>query len=67
MSRFLTLFLLAATLCCLAEDPPPKAIAWPPETGHPYPNLSLVDQTGERVSLSSFKGKVLLLEPVGMT
>lgn len=39
---------------------------WPPRVGEPYPDLELVDQTGRLVRLSSFKGSVLLIEPVGM-
>lgn len=40
---------------------------WPPELGKPYPDLTLVNGDGEYVKLSSFKGKVLIIEPVGMT
>lgn len=40
---------------------------WPPRVGEPYPDLELIDQTGQLVRLSSFKGSVLLIEPVGMT
>lgn len=40
---------------------------WPPQPGHAYPDLELVDQTGRPVRLSSFKGRVILVEPVGMT
>lgn len=40
---------------------------WPPRIGEPYPDLRLVDQTGGTTSLSSFKGRVLLVEMVGMT
>lgn len=57
-------------MCGCAPDPPapapPPPVAWPPVKGQPFPDLQLVDQTGARVSLSSFKGKVLLVEPVGM-
>jgi hypothetical protein len=42
------------------------SVAWPPILGQPYPNLTLVDQEGRRTSLSEFKGKVILVEPVGM-
>ena len=41
-------------------------LLWPPEVGKPYPDLEMVDQKGHAVRLSSFKGKVLLIEPVGM-
>ncbi|MFQ5960639.1 MAG: peroxiredoxin family protein [Candidatus Methylomirabilales bacterium] len=42
-------------------------VKWPPRVGEPYPDLELFDQTGQKVRLSSFKGSVLLIEPVGMT
>lgn len=40
---------------------------WPPQTGMPYPDLNLLDQLGRPVRLSSFKGKVIVVEPVGMS
>lgn len=39
---------------------------WPPVVGQAYPDLELLDQEGRRTSLSEFKGKVILLEPVGI-
>ncbi len=39
---------------------------WPPVVGQPYPDLQLIDQEGHRTSLSEFRGKVVLLEPIGM-
>lgn len=47
--------------------PPPLEFPWPPVVGQPYPDLKLLDHTGETVSLSSFKGKVIIVEPIGMT
>lgn len=44
-----------------------KTVAWPPEVGKPYPELELVDRTGKIVKLADFKGKVIVVEPVGMT
>jgi hypothetical protein len=40
---------------------------WPPRRGERYPNLTLYDHRGQLVSLDSLRGKVILLEPVGMT
>ncbi len=59
---------LLLVLGCGADDSASKkpSHAWPPEVGKPYPDLALVDQTGQRVSLSSFKGRILLIEPIGM-
>ena len=42
-------------------------IRWPPEKNSAYPDLNLRDQAGRLRKLSEFKGKVILLEPVGMS
>lgn len=39
---------------------------WPPVIGKPFPDIELVDQEGTATRISDFKGKVLLVEPVGM-
>lgn len=39
---------------------------WPPRLGEAYPNLRLRNSLGERVELESFRGRVILLEPIGM-
>lgn len=50
-----------------APQPGRADLQWPPRLGEPYPDLTLIDQTGQPVRLSSFKGSVILIEPVGMT
>lgn len=40
---------------------------WPPVVGQLYPNLVLRDQTGQVSAITDFKGKVILLEVVGLT
>lgn len=40
---------------------------WPPELNQPYPDLELIDQEGTAFKLSALKGKIILLEPIGMT
>lgn len=40
---------------------------WPPEIGREYPDLKLMTHDGKDVQLSDFKGKLILLELVGMT
>jgi hypothetical protein len=40
---------------------------WPPVVGQFYPNFVLRDQTGQSVAISDFKGKVVLIELVGLT
>lgn len=42
-------------------------LQWPPKLNQTYPKLRLMDQTGQFVELASFRGKVLLIEPIGMT
>jgi hypothetical protein len=41
--------------------------SWPPKLGEPFPDLELVSHTGATVRLSDFRGKVVLVEPIGMT
>ena len=45
----------------------PKFEFWPPKRGERFPDLNLLDRNGRIVRLSSFKGKIIILEPVGMT
>ncbi len=40
---------------------------WPPKLDQPFPDITLYSHTGEMLKLSDFKGKVILVEPVGMT
>lgn len=42
------------------------AHAWPPVKGEPYPDLALEDHEGNTVRLSSLRGKVLVIEPIGL-
>ncbi len=39
---------------------------WPPRLEQEYPDFKLIDQTGEKVRISDFKGSLLLIEYVGM-
>jgi len=51
-----------------AEYQPEQPLrGWPPVVGQFYPNLVLKDQTGQVSAISDFKGKVILLEVVGLT
>ncbi len=43
------------------------AITWPPQYGKPYPDLALLNYDGSTVHLSDFRGKVVIIEPIGMT
>ena len=44
-----------------------KPKVWPPIVGKPYPDLDLIDQEGVEFKLSYLKGKVIIIEPIGMT
>lgn len=46
--------------------PPWMNFAWPPEINEQYPDLQLLDQEGNLTRLSDFRGKIILVEPVGM-
>lgn len=41
--------------------------AWPPAAGEEYPGVQLTGLDGASVNLADYRGKVLLIEPVGMT
>jgi hypothetical protein len=64
-SAIFSALLLAAAVAAAPPAAPPKN--WPPKIGQPYPDIEVLDAEGNKVRLSSFKGKVILLEPVGMT
>lgn len=40
---------------------------WPPQLNNYYPEVELMSLSGRKVKLSSFAGRVLLIEPVGMS
>jgi len=45
----------------------PLSFSWPPVVGERYPHVELQDISGKTVRLSSFEGRVLVIEPIGMT
>lgn len=67
----LSLGLLAVAVAYAAVVSPLKAQSpapsWPPALDQAYPDLNLMDQSGKRVRLSAFKGKIIVVEPIGMT
>lgn len=65
-SAALSLVVLTA-LGCGAESTQQLPDVWPPAVGAAFPDLELLDARGEKVRLSSFKGKVVLIKPVGMS
>lgn len=53
-------FVLCVSACSQADD------AWKPVKGQIYPDIDLIDQNGRQFKLSDYKGKVIVIEPVGM-
>lgn len=41
-------------------------VHWPPRVGEPFPDIPLIDQNGKAVKIGSFRGKVILVEYIGM-
>lgn len=62
--KHLLIICLFVTLACIGCDT--AAGSWAPQKGQPYPDIDLIDQTGKQFKLSDFKGKVIVVEPVGM-
>jgi len=58
---------VAGLFSSLTSGSDPLPFAWPPQVGERFPELELRDPAGNRVELASFAGKVLLIEPIGMT
>lgn len=48
-------------------DPGKPLRGWPPAVGQFYPDVVLEDQTGQITGISDFRGKVVLVEVVGLT
>ncbi len=63
------LLAIAATSCrpggSPAEDQS-QPLTWPPTLGQAYPDITLPDQQGTQTRLSDLRGKVVLLELIGM-
>lgn len=45
---------------------PPSIKPWPPITGQAYPDLELINQKGKTFRISDYKGKTIIVEPIGM-
>lgn len=63
----LAVVLFTAGACGEAVSAPVLPVPWPPRVGATYPDLELVNRAGKSLRLSSFRGKVILVEPVGMS
>jgi len=44
----------------------PEFFSWPPKIGEKYPDLALLDHKGQQMRMSSFEGKLIIVEPVGI-
>jgi cytochrome oxidase Cu insertion factor (SCO1/SenC/PrrC family) len=56
-------FLIAVLVATLAATASPEAVAL--EIGKPAPDFTLPSTTGEKISLSQFRGKLVLVEFYG--
>ena len=65
-SILLGLLVLLPSACQQADESPAVPATWPPEVGQTFPDMTVLDHEGQKVALSSFKGRVLLFEPIGM-
>ena len=67
MKKIVSVMLLTVLWGCERSNRPDSVDGpWPPELGKSYPDLHLVDHLGRPFELSSLKGKIILLEPIGM-
>lgn len=57
---------IAGPIDSLIHGQPEQDFEWPPKLNEPYPDLHLVDQTGSSMRLSDYKGKIILVEPIGI-
>ena len=60
------LFVRVLTCCSRAQEGEEPTVPWPPKLGEPYPDLLVVDAAGRELRLSDLRGKVILVEPIGM-
>ena len=70
--RWIAPALVACAVLLLAPSPAPASPdgppgPWPPVKGQPYPPLVLKDHRGEEFDLASLRGKVVVIEPVGIS
>lgn len=54
------------TLQATGEPSPNEQLPWPPKVGAPFPDLQLTSLDGQAVNLSRYRGKILILESIGM-
>lgn len=63
----LGLLMLAMLAACDESLAFGSAADWPPVVGKPFPEIEFTNYDGKKLRISDFRGKVVLVEPVGMT
>ena len=53
-------------IASVGEPSPNSPRSWPPRLGESYPDVRLTDLDGQPVRLSRYRGKVLVIESIGM-
>ena len=62
-----SLLMVTTTVPALAAKKRTNPTFWPPVLDRYYPDLVLYNQDGQPTRLSSFRGKVIIVEPIGMS
>jgi hypothetical protein len=64
LTKMKKLWLVIAIFFCLSGSG--WCYYWPPQEGMTFPEVEWIDQNGDKVKVSDFKGKMILIEYVGM-
>ncbi|MBX9667693.1 MAG: FAD-dependent oxidoreductase, partial [Candidatus Obscuribacterales bacterium] len=56
-----------STTAAVVKRPTSNPTYWPPALNNYYPDMELIDQDGKRLRLSSLRGKIIIVEPIGMS
>lgn len=67
LRKSLIAFLIFVGAAGLTGCDPVGSGSWPPKVDQLFPELTFTNYDGRGIRLSDFKGKVVLIEPVGMT
>lgn len=57
----------ATTIGASAKTAATNPTYWPPRLNNYYPDMELINQDGKLVRLSNFRGRVVVVEPIGMS
>ena len=53
-------------IASFGEPSPNSTLPWPPVLGEPFPDVQMTGLDGQPVRLSRYRGKVLIIESIGM-